>query len=57
VALRAIADSDPIYAIGAVRVVGRVGGAAARDRLREVEKRETRVTVRAAIEQVLERPH
>jgi aminopeptidase N len=57
VARRALADSDPIYAIGAVQVVGRVGGAAARDRLREAQKRETRVTVRAAIEQVLEGPH
>jgi aminopeptidase N len=55
VALRAVADPDPLFAAAAVRTVARVGGEAGAAALREALKRETRVTVRLAITRALER--
>lgn len=53
VALRSVGDYDPLFAVQAVRTAGRIGGSAARSRLTEALKTESRVTVRAAIQQVL----
>jgi len=56
VALSYIGDSDPLFAAAAVRVVGRVGGATGKAKLEEARKQETRVLVRAAIDQALTSP-
>ena len=53
VALRLIADPDPLFASAAVRTAGRVGGAAARAKLQQELATEKRVFVRLAIQQVL----
>jgi HEAT repeat protein len=53
VALRLIADPDPLFASAAVRTGARVGGAAARAQLTQALAKETRVLVRLAIQQVL----
>ncbi len=53
VALRLIADPDPLFASAAVRTAGRVGGAAARAALTQALAKESRVFVRLAIQQVL----
>jgi aminopeptidase N len=53
VALSFIGDYDPLFASAAVRVVGRVGGEAGKTKLREAQKQETRVLVRAAMEQAV----
>jgi aminopeptidase N len=52
VALRAVGDYDPLFAVAAVDVVGRVGGAAGKALLLEALKKETRITVRQAIQRV-----
>jgi aminopeptidase N len=51
VALRLIADPDPLFASAAVRIAARVGGAAARARLQQALAQEKRVSVRLAIQQ------
>ena len=56
VALRLIADPDPLFASSAVRVAARVGGAAARAQLQQALAREQRVFVRFAIQQALAPP-
>ena len=53
VALRAVGDYDPLFAVQAVRVAARTGGADARAKLATALRTETRVTVRAAIQRVL----
>jgi aminopeptidase N len=53
VALRLIADPDPLFASTAVRIAARVGGAAARARLQQALAQEKRVFVRLAIQQAL----
>ena len=54
VALRAIGDPDPLFAAAAAGLVGRVGGTAGKATLAEALKKETRVTVRAAMTRVLQ---
>ena len=53
VAVRYLADPDPLAAQSAVRLIGRIGGAAGRARLEARLAAETRVLVRAAIDRVL----
>jgi aminopeptidase N len=53
VALRLIADPDPLFAASAVRIAARVGGAAARARLQQELATEKRVFVRLAIQRAL----
>ena len=53
VAARGIADQDPLYAVMAVNVLGRIGGPGGRATLLSAQRTETRVTVRAAIAAVL----
>ncbi|MEP6745951.1 MAG: HEAT repeat domain-containing protein, partial [Gemmatimonadota bacterium] len=53
VALRAVGDYDPLFAVQAVRTAAQVGGAGARAKLAEALRTETRVTVRAAIQEAL----
>ena len=53
VAGRYLDDPDPLFAQGAVSVLGRIGGAAGRARLQAALASETRVRVRAAISRVL----
>ncbi|MFI5235778.1 MAG: M1 family aminopeptidase [Gemmatimonadales bacterium] len=53
VALKAMGDYDPLFAVQAVRVAARMGGAAGKAALAEALKTETRVTVRATLEEVL----
>lgn len=53
VALTAIGDYDPLFAVQGVQVAARMGGAAAKARLAEMYKTERRVTVRATMEGVL----
>ena len=53
VALRLIADPDPLFAQAAVRTAARVGGAAARARLQQALAQEKRVFVRIAIQRAL----
>jgi aminopeptidase N len=53
-AFRAIGDYDPLFAVTAVEVLGRVGGAAGKAKLAEALKKETRVTVRSAMTRVLQ---
>lgn len=53
VATRGIGDYDPLYAVQAVQVLGRIGGAAGRATLERAQTAETRVTVKAAIVQAL----
>ena len=55
-ALRLIGDYDPLFAVAAVRVLARTGGEAGKARLREAMARETRVTVRLAMQQVVGPP-
>lgn len=55
-ALRLIGDYDPLFAVATVRVLARTGGEAGKARLREAMARETRVTVRLAMQQVLGPP-
>ncbi|HWA58374.1 MAG TPA: M1 family aminopeptidase [Gemmatimonadales bacterium] len=52
VALRLVSDPDPLFAVAAVRVAGRVGGEAAKARLKRALPKETRVFVRQAITRV-----
>ncbi|MFN8647937.1 MAG: M1 family aminopeptidase [Gemmatimonadales bacterium] len=52
VALRLVADPDPLFAVAAVRAAARAGGAAAKAELRAALARESRVFVRQAIERV-----
>ena len=53
VATKGLGDYDPLYAVQAVRVLGRVGGAAGRSALERAQASEPRVTVKAAIGQAL----
>ncbi|MGE5743232.1 MAG: M1 family aminopeptidase [Gemmatimonadota bacterium] len=53
VALRLIADPDPLFASSAVRIAARVGGAAAKARLQQALAQEKRVFVRLAIQRAL----
>lgn len=53
VALRAVGDYDPLFAVTAVDVAARMGGASARAALTADLKKETRVTVRLAITRAL----
>jgi len=53
VATKGLADYDPLYAVQAVAVLGRVGGAAGRTALERAQAKEPRVTVKAAIAQAL----
>lgn len=53
VALRAVGDYDPLFAVQAVRVAMRTGGADARAKLTAALRTERRVTVRAAIQGAL----
>ena len=55
VALQAIGDYDPLFAVQAVRVAARTGGADARTALTAALRTERRVTVRAAIQGALAR--
>ncbi len=55
VAWNAVGDYDPLFAVQAVRVVARTGGEEGKALLAGVLRRETRVTVRAAIQQALAR--
>jgi len=55
-ALRLIGDYDPLFAVAAVRVLARTGGEAGKAQLREAMARETRVTVRLAMQQALGPP-
>jgi hypothetical protein len=52
-ALRAVGDYDPLFAVTAVDVAARMGGASARAALAADLKKETRVTVRLAITRAL----
>ncbi|MFN8652582.1 MAG: M1 family aminopeptidase [Gemmatimonadales bacterium] len=52
VALRLASDPDPLFAVSAVRVAGRVGGPAAKAQLKAALPKETRVFVRQAIQKV-----
>ncbi|HET7025022.1 MAG TPA: M1 family aminopeptidase [Gemmatimonadales bacterium] len=54
-ALSHLGDYDPLFAVQAVYTVGRMGGAAGKAKLAEWRKTERRVTVNAAIDQVLAR--
>ena len=53
VALRYLGDYDPLFAVTAVRVVARVGGADGKAKLTQALLAEKRVTVRRAIQQAL----
>ncbi len=53
VATKGLGDYDPLYAVQAVGVLGRVGGAAGRTALQRAAASETRVTVKAAIARAL----
>jgi HEAT repeat protein len=53
VATKGLTDYDPLYAVQAVRVLGRVGGAAGRAALVRAQATEPRVTVKAAMAQAL----
>jgi len=52
--VRALADPDPLFAVAAVRELAEIGGADGRDRLAAAGKTETRVTVRSAINEILQ---
>jgi len=56
VALGLIGDYDPLFAVSAVRVAGRMGGEAVKAKLREALKKETRVFVRVAMQNALNPP-
>ena len=53
VATKGLGDYDPLYAVQAVSVLGRVGGASGRAALQRAQASEPRVTVKAAIVQAL----
>jgi len=53
VALAALGDYDPLFAVSAVQTAARVGGAPAKAKLTEALRTESRVTVRSAISQAL----
>jgi hypothetical protein len=53
VAAKYVADPDPIFAVAAVRTLARSGGDKARATFDEAMKRETRVTVLAALRHAL----
>jgi aminopeptidase N len=55
VALRYLGDYDPLFAVAAVQVVGRVGGADGKAKLTAALPGEKRVTVRLAIQRALAR--
>jgi aminopeptidase N len=55
VATRYLGDGDQLFAVSAVQMLGRVGGTEARAALQTAREHETRVTVRAAMDRVLER--
>ncbi|MEJ2678092.1 MAG: HEAT repeat domain-containing protein, partial [Gemmatimonadota bacterium] len=54
VAGKALNDYDPLFAMAAARVLGRLGTPAARSALEAAAKSETRVRVKAAMEQALQ---
>ncbi|MEJ2217863.1 MAG: M1 family aminopeptidase [Gemmatimonadota bacterium] len=54
VAGKALGDYDPLFATAAARVLGRLGTPAARSALEAAEKSESRVRVKAVIEQALQ---
>lgn len=53
VATRSLNDYDPLFAVHAAQVLGRIGGAAGRAAMTRAAATETRVTVKAAIAQAL----
>jgi aminopeptidase N len=53
VALHAVGDYDPLFAVAAVQTAARVGGAPAKAQLTQALRTETRVTVRSAIQGAL----
>ncbi|MBA2627583.1 MAG: HEAT repeat domain-containing protein, partial [Gemmatimonadales bacterium] len=53
VAARSLADYDPLFAVHAAGVLGRIGGAPGRATLQAALRKEPRVTVKAAINQAL----
>ncbi len=53
VATRYLNDGDPLFAVTAVGMLARVGGEAGKTVLRQAMAKETRVTVRAAMQQTL----
>jgi HEAT repeat protein len=53
VALAAVGDYDPLFAVSAVQTAARVGGPAAKAQLTAALPKETRVTVRSAIQGAL----
>ena len=55
-ALRLVGDYDPLFAVAAVGVVGRVGGADGRAKLTQAMRTEQRVYVRLAMQQALAAP-
>ena len=55
VATKSLNDGDPLFAVAAASVLGRVGGDAGKATLRHAETTESRVTVKAAIVRALSR--
>ena len=53
VATRSLSDGDPLFAVAAANVLGRIGGAAGRASLERASAGEQRVTVKAAIVKAL----
>ncbi|MEO8226779.1 MAG: M1 family aminopeptidase [Gemmatimonadota bacterium] len=53
IASKGLADYDPLFAVHAAGVLGRTGGAAGRSTLQAALRKESRVTVKAAITQAL----
>jgi len=53
VALAAVGDYDPLFAVSAVQTAAQVGGASAKSELSKALQTETRVTVRSAITRAL----
>ncbi|MEO8200496.1 MAG: M1 family aminopeptidase [Gemmatimonadota bacterium] len=53
VATKYLNDGDPLFAVSAVFTLGRIGGDSGKAVLRQAMAKETRVTVRAAMQQVL----
>ena len=52
-AIKSLDDYDPLFAVHAAQVLGRIGGEQGRAALTRAGKSETRVTVKAAIAQAL----
>jgi aminopeptidase N len=55
VATKSLNDGDPLFAVAAASVLGRVGGETGKTTLRHAETTESRVTVKAAIVRALSR--